>query len=995
MASTRNYLNYLNDQVDIAPANSQEELDAAHLVKELMDEHGLDTTLQEFDMPVAGDLAHSIVYLLLFVGIVLGGVLGSAAGAIGRVIVLVGIILLALRFGGYDILANLGPKARSQNVIGVHRASGPLVVKGNRPIVIVAHYDTPNEGLLWRRTLVRYLPALKRSAFWCVFMVATCCLFQVMGFLPAPARHVFWIIGIVASLPLLAIGVNDVYERFAPCTEGANDNKAAVAAMLGVLDKIRPGTDEAQRWAQAHPHAAIASPTVRDDTGGEEGQASSTEDGNAAPPEAGTETEGDATHVYSPGTIQIDADWVDGRKVSHEGAEGLPTMFGKVREGATGMLRRIREATTHEGIDDEAPDASKPDDATKGEGAPAILTPLEEIEPAVAETMDETAPAPEEAAAPEEMPGPEDEQAEPEVPEHEEPTESEEPTSSEAPMVSASEPIGTAEPEPPAEGGPTQVSAPSIPPIHKLDLTASQSVRRGAAFIERLNILPKDCEIVYDLPPVPDLDLSTLPEVPEIPDFSVKDFLEPEPEQEEPQPEEGVGVEEPAHHTGYAPSFLDNGYTRRAAEERAGEGRPYVPEVQEGYGDDGLSGEPHAHAQARRERTHELLESVPVPEYEALEDEGEHAPSIGQRIRAFFAGLDRRQPQDDEPLDDADIAVPELLEDDGAPDDATEREGAGSSEDAPSGGGSVSDTAAMDAPHEDLGTIGDLDTSGLHVQDDEPSGPAERTSRPEGVEDPNWGKAEYAPQVSSTARRAVLFDLPDPAQAPSDPLAASEGAEGEDLDSTEPTPRARERKLRNDTRPSHDADHPSHWKGGATTRSDLRVVERNAADESDQEREREAVLGMGDDELIAHDVWFVATGASELNHAGMREFLAEYRKQARGAFIVNLECIGAGDLTLLTSEGASVPRRADRRMVRLLSTIASDLHISLAKRRHDWAETDAYSALQSSMRAMTVMGMSEAGTPANAHSADDTAANVDAAQVVDVTELVAELIRRS
>ena len=127
----------------------------------------------------------------------------------------------------------------------------------------------------------------------------------------------------------------------------------------------------------------------------------------------------------------------------------------------------------------------------------------------------------------------------------------------------------------------------------------------------------------------------------------------------------------------------------------------------------------------------------------------------------------------------------------------------------------------------------------------------------------------------------------------------------------------------------------------------------------------------------------------------MREFLAEYRKQARGAFIVNLECIGAGDLTLLTSEGASTPRRADRRMVRLLSTVASDLHINLAKRRYDWAETDAYSALQSSMRAMTIMGMSEVGTPANAHSDDDTAANVDTAQVVDVTELVAELIRRS
>ena len=36
------------------------------------------------------------------------------------------------------------------------------------------------------------------------------------------------------------------------------------------------------------------------------------------------------------------------------------------------------------------------------------------------------------------------------------------------------------------------------------------------------------CEIVYEMPPRPKVDLSKLPEVPEIPDFKVEDFYEPQ-----------------------------------------------------------------------------------------------------------------------------------------------------------------------------------------------------------------------------------------------------------------------------------------------------------------------------------------------------------------------------------------------------------------------------------------------------------------------------------
>ena len=40
MATTRDYLGYLTDKIDIAPANSQEELQAAEVIQGLMEEHG-------------------------------------------------------------------------------------------------------------------------------------------------------------------------------------------------------------------------------------------------------------------------------------------------------------------------------------------------------------------------------------------------------------------------------------------------------------------------------------------------------------------------------------------------------------------------------------------------------------------------------------------------------------------------------------------------------------------------------------------------------------------------------------------------------------------------------------------------------------------------------------------------------------------------------------------------------------------------------------------
>ena len=180
-----------------------------------------------------------------------------------------------------------------------------------------------------------------------------------------------------------------------------------------------------------------------------------------------------------------------------------------------------------------------------------------------------------------------------------------------------------------------------------------------------------------------------------------------------------------------------------------------------------------------------------------------------------------------------------------------------------------------------------------------------------------------------------------------------------------------------------------------STSSKLKQKDKPVSSDEQIQELKDAVLSMGSDELLCHDIWFVALGASENNHAGMKQFLSEYRREIRGAFLINLDCVGAGSLTVLTAEDPYNTRRADRRITRLLSKIAEDLHIQLQKRTYDYGRTDATPAMHASVRSATIMGCDENGLPALAHTQDDVAHMIDAKQVKQVAQMVCELIRRA
>lgn len=834
MAMTQDYLGQLNERVGIAPANSQEEYQAAQTISSMMEEYDVDPSIEEFDAHVFSALLPSVLSVLMLVGMLLGGMGLGVVSGIGVVVALIPTVIFVLRFLGRDVTFSFGPRVRSQNVVGVHRACGPMVTKGSRTIVVVAHYDSPHENFLYSSPVAPYLPLLSRCARLSVLAVGFCALFQLLGFVPAPARIFFWIVGLLCSVPSVVLAVGAISERFSPCTLGANDNKAAVAAMLGVLENVRP----------RHPQAG----------------------------------------------------------------------------------------------------------------------PLREPEPAEAEQVaDESSP---------------------------------EPTSDVQDADLNLEPAGAA-----AEVAPFVDDMPTEVTTTVLEEEEVVGVRHGKEVLESLGILAETCEIEYVAPQVREVTVrrAVTPTVPSDPGLTLA------------APQPGV-ADEPTYEE---PVALE-------AVPRAPQPKPW---------------------QALLDRIRELLAARP---WEALI----------ARLRREPQSAREPEPADAEP---APAAAPEAGDEaaqaDSQPTAAKtaplEIPGQGAAiptEDVPAPAEAPAAPAAeQPSPYlslvmdDDPRGVGPKDSSGLSNYDDsfdpEATAPAV-VERPEAPSDPEWGKSSYRPQLSSVARRATLFDLPDPSAVESDPLGgdagmtrvqrpqASQPAQRPSGDSLggavapEPIPtmgsadgdergkRARltsflDRLKKGDEAEEggsgwlgDDGDGPRNWRGGAAMRGGLRLVDGDEGQPTEEEL-RDAVLALGDDSLIAHDIWFVALGASSIDHAGMKAFLAQHRSDIRGCFVVNLDCIGAGELSILSHEGLDGTRRADRRLFRLLSGVANDLHVSLAQRKFDWRSTDATPAMRSSRRSATIMGVDENGLPALSRTPLDLPENVSARQAADVAEIVTEMIRRS
>ena len=101
MANTQDYVSYLDEQIGISPATSQEELQAAQTIADLMKKHDVDVNVEEFDAPGSGRFVRCVLLVLMFVGVILSG---TGISVLGVVLALVPGVLLILDVLGVFLL---------------------------------------------------------------------------------------------------------------------------------------------------------------------------------------------------------------------------------------------------------------------------------------------------------------------------------------------------------------------------------------------------------------------------------------------------------------------------------------------------------------------------------------------------------------------------------------------------------------------------------------------------------------------------------------------------------------------------------------------------------------------------------------------------------------------------------------------------------------------------------------------------------------------------
>ena len=182
------------------------------------------------------------------------------------------------------------------------------------------------------------------------------------------------------------------------------------------------------------------------------------------------------------------------------------------------------------------------------------------------------------------------------------------------------------------------------------------------------------------------------------------------------------------------------------------------------------------------------------------------------------------------------------------------------------------------------------------------------------------------------------------------------------------------------------------WKGGWAG-DDPIEDEDFAANEASRIRRR--VTEMVDRDLVEKEVWFVATGAEEVGTVGMQAFLAEYGEELRDALIINIDNVGAGQLSWVTSEGMARRYRSNQRIIGLAKRVSREQEILVKPRAYKGLSTDATPALARGFKAMTIMAFDSAGMPVNWHWKTDTSDQIETQVVERATELVTSMIREA
>lgn len=1028
MANTQNYINHLLQNTGITPACSEEERLAAEDIAQIFRNHGFDPEVQEFNAPAPSRMAFAVTGILAFAGALLMGI-GGGIGLVGTLLAIVGAVLYVLERTGRPVISRLGKTGVSQNVIAYHKASGPLASPRNRPVVVVAHYDSPRAELLAREPYAPYRALIAKLLPIATIAPAAIAILRILP-LPGALKVLLWIVAILASLVALANAANIISNRFVlPYTSGSVCNKSSVAAMLGVMDNVAPyqgenefpddipfdtyfGEQKRRAEEMARAAAEYAAAQQQNDYG------------NTIEYEEPAYTEDEYGQPVAPEGEQGEAfdEQIDG----FEGASADETLIGVIAPES-----QVQDIPAEEPVADEsaAESAEEPAAAEQAEPEPKLYRNAAGNIRFGSDAIRALGMLPESCTLDYE--------------------EGEEPTFEPAPQP---DPVVAAQPDE-ANAVETEADAETaIDPAAGLDVMAPAPAPEELdnteddydAYPQRVSY-ESDTDFSAELPvTTPHADIaSAFSSIGASASHFFKGAFEKGKKLVDDFEEKRAAAREAAEREAAAQQQAAEAERERAAQEF--EQNDAEQPVSVDVADATTSFEapqPSPADVAGETATFETQQPVDsTVSFDATMTFEKQGTAIAEPLSA---------PVEDEP------AAPDTVEDQSVAEqvaaDSSEQEPEPVAPEAPQADESrpySTQIFTMPAPSDPGATVANAAPSQAETVDalmaqissqasprpnmnvpDPASAPAPMPSASPlaSVPDPSMPSMQQA----NVASRTSLFDLPDPSAQVNDPFATAQGPEPTSAPVVPPMPVSSDvqpletisapaapaakpqkrglgglfgRKKKNEqdsmsdwlgVEDDYDAkksgrgigswdnfEDDDGWKGGATS-----------SDGASAEDMLAAVASMGDDELLGHDIWFVATGASDCDGAGMKAFLAAHRDKLRGVFFINLESIGAGRLSVVTVEGEQQLLKGDRRIMNLVNKVCKSFHVDCGAFEMPYAKTDAYAALEASRRALTIAGV-DGPRLACAYTEDDLPHNVNPTNIATVSEVVTEVIRRS
>lgn len=143
---------------------------------------------------------------------------------------------------------------------------------------------------------------------------------------------------------------------------------------------------------------------------------------------------------------------------------------------------------------------------------------------------------------------------------------------------------------------------------------------------------------------------------------------------------------------------------------------------------------------------------------------------------------------------------------------------------------------------------------------------------------------------------------------------------------------------------------------------------------------------------IDMEVWFVALGSELAGNGGMKAFMAAHEAELKGALIVELEALGAGELTLIDKEGTYVPKKASSRMKRLVRKAGQATGLKVPEATMEWRNSASAYALKHGQQVLHLAGM-DGRKPAFFAEEDDVIENIDNDMLALNSDFVMEVLK--